>query len=162
MKLILLLSAGSWALVSARNISSINLGHYRFPHNDVFIAWSPFTPSTTEELDELCVKSGAIKGTATWSAVRTSSTDTTGPICGSPFNVTSDETGVTYRDLELACSDDNSEGLASQVTAVVDAASKQTVQTCVPVLKDGEEFYLHEGCSNYHGSSVSFNFACSS
>ncbi|KAK0377364.1 hypothetical protein CPAR01_06540 [Colletotrichum paranaense] len=164
MKCSTIIAASSLALVSAGNCSlpQINLGHFSFPHTNMFVAWSPYTPTTIQELDDVCVKAGAIKGTATWTAVRTASTYTSGPICGNPFNITSDETGVTYRNLELACSDDNSEGLATQVTAIVDATSQTTVQTCTPVLVDGQPFRLGDGCSNYRGSSLSFDFACSS
>ncbi|KAJ0159737.1 hypothetical protein CTA2_9191 [Colletotrichum tanaceti] len=137
----------------------INLGAIGYPHGSRFVAWSPFTPTTTQELVEVCDKRGAIKGTATWTEIRVYETYVFDPICRNPFNITDDATNATYRNLELACVDDNISLYARpEVTAVVDRTTNKTVETCVPVSKDGEEF--RSVCSG-NIVSMSFGWACS-
>ncbi|TKW49115.1 hypothetical protein CTA1_2604, partial [Colletotrichum tanaceti] len=105
-----LLAATFAAVASAKDTAYppiINLGRFGYPHGHQIIAWSPFTPTTTQDVVKLCDTRGAVKGTATWTAVRTVNTYVLGPLCRKPFNLTDDDTGVTYTDLELACVDDD-------------------------------------------------------
>ncbi|WYZ35947.1 hypothetical protein EsH8_X_000594 [Colletotrichum jinshuiense] len=153
-----LVSAFFVAAASAQNTyPPINLGTYGFPHGNIFVAWSPFTPTTTQEVVDVCDAKGAIQGTATWSAIRTASTYVLKPICRNPFNITDDATNTTYFNLELACVDDNIDiGLQPQVTAVVDTATNKTIETCVPA-----PIATTTGCHGTTFESFSWQFACS-
>ncbi|KAF9881478.1 hypothetical protein CkaCkLH20_00624 [Colletotrichum karsti] len=162
MQLSTLIGASFLAMASAQNTSypPINLGYFSYPHGNQFIAWSPFTPTRTQEIEEVCDTYGAIKGTATWTSIRSYNTYVFDPICRNPFNITSDETGETYYNLEVACVDDNIELQGRpEVTAIVDVATNKTVQTCVPAVVEGENY---SSCSTYRGQGVQFSFACSS
>ncbi|GKT59296.1 hypothetical protein ColTof4_12413 [Colletotrichum tofieldiae] len=159
MQLSVLLSA-SFAAVALASPPPINLGYFSYPHTNEFVAWSPFTPTTTQELAEVCDAQGGFKGSATWTSIRTASTYVYEPICRNPFNVTDVVTNTTYYDLELACVDDNIDLAARpEVTAVVDRATNKEIETCVPVLKeDGTSWY--ETCGDFR-SGLNYAFACS-
>ncbi|KAL0944728.1 uncharacterized protein CTRU02_202615 [Colletotrichum truncatum] len=163
MQLSTLFGASLLAIASAQETETsyppINLGYFSFPHGNTFVAWSPFTPTKTQDVELVCDTSGAIKGTATWTGIRTYSTYVFKPICRNPFNITSDETGETYRNLELACEDDNVPLYARPVvTAVVDRATNKTIQTCVPAVVEGDNYAT---CTTFRGQGVSYEFACS-
>ncbi|WYZ40796.1 hypothetical protein EsH8_IV_001137 [Colletotrichum jinshuiense] len=158
MHLSVLLSA-SFVAVTSASLPPINLGYFSYPHTNEFVAWSPFIPTATQELAEVCDSQGGFTGTATWSSIRTASTYVYEPICRNPFNITDVVTNITYYDLELACLDDNIDLAARpEVTAVVDRATNEVIETCVPVLKDGSSWY--ESCGD-HRSGLSYDFACS-
>lgn len=158
-----LIAASFLAVASAQDISypTINLGVFGYPHGNQFVAWSPFTPTTTQEVSEVCDSRGAIKGTATWTAIRVYNTYVYDPICRNPFNITDDATNTTYYDLELACVDDNiSLYEIPQVTAVVDRATNKTVEACAPV-QTSEPNQWYGPCSSCCGAGVTWSFACS-
>ncbi|KAL0932613.1 uncharacterized protein CTRU02_211576 [Colletotrichum truncatum] len=161
MQLSTLIGASFLAVASAQNTSyaPINLGYYYFPRGNFFVAWSPFTPTKTQEVVDTCLARGAVQGTATWSTIRERHSGyVLGPICRNPFNVTNDETGETYYNLELACTDDNIPIEQNPtVTAVVDVASNKVVQTCVPAVVEGGETAT---CNTWTG--LEYAFACSS
>lgn len=139
----------------------INLGTYGYPHGNQFVAWSPFTPTTTQDVTELADTHGAIQGTATWTAVRVYNTYVFDPICRNPFNITDDATNTTYYDLELACVDDNIDihETVPQVTAVVDRKTSKTVEACRPVYTaDPWEWYGQSSCNC--GAGLAWQFAC--
>ncbi|KAF6810128.1 hypothetical protein CSOJ01_06540 [Colletotrichum sojae] len=164
MQLSTLIGASFVAVASALNSSypPINLGYYSFPHGNIFVAWSPFTPTKTSELLEVCDTSGAVKGTGTWTGIRTQSTYTLDPICRKPFNYTDASTGQKYYNVEAACEDDNIDiGLRPVVTAIVDVASNTTVQTCVPVVASGELEETWVSCSACCSTGLQWSFACS-
>ncbi|GKT64753.1 hypothetical protein ColTof4_07150 [Colletotrichum tofieldiae] len=159
MQLLIILST-SFVAVSSVALPPINLGYFDYPHGNQFVAWTPFTPATTQELTEVADLLGAIKGTATWTAIRTVNTYITDPICRNPFNITDDATNSTYLNLELACVDDNIPLWAQpEVTAVVDRTTNKTVETCIRVTKDGGEWFAES--TRYQGSSLVYAFACS-
>ncbi|KZL87039.1 hypothetical protein CI238_02210 [Colletotrichum incanum] len=163
MQLSTLTGASFLAVASAQNVSypPINLGTLRFPHGNVFVAWSPFTPTKTQELIDVCDSRGAIKGTATWTAVRTYNTYVYDPICRNPFNITDDATNTTYYNLELACVDDNIPLTEiPQVTAVVDRATNKTIETCVPA-RGNDDLQLGPNCLKTPSESLYWDFACS-
>ncbi|GKT51119.1 uncharacterized protein ColSpa_11300 [Colletotrichum spaethianum] len=158
-----IISAAFLAIASAENTTypPINLGRFYYPHGNQFVAWSPFTPTTTQEVAELCDSRGAIKGTATWTAVRVWNTYVFDPICRNPFNLTDDATNTTYYNLELACVDDNIPITAEpEVTAVVDRNTNKTIESCVPVPTDTG---IGGGVSCTRGADggLNFQFACS-
>ncbi|KAF4871690.1 hypothetical protein CGCSCA1_v009048 [Colletotrichum siamense] len=162
MQLTTLVGASFVALASALNTSypPINLGYFSYPHGNLFVAWSPFTPTKTSDVQEVCDTSGAIQGTATWTSIRAYNTYVFDPICRNPFNVTDDATNTTYYNLELACEDDDIPLYAEpEVTAVVDVATNRTIQTCVPAVVEGENY---ASCSKAPYQGVRFSFACSS
>ncbi|KAF4835241.1 hypothetical protein CGCTS75_v002746 [Colletotrichum tropicale] len=162
MQLTTLVGASAVALTSALNTSypPINLGYFAYPHGNLFIAWSSFTPTKTSEVQEVCDTHGAIHGTATWTSIRAYNTYVIDPICRNPFNITDDATNTTYYNLELACEDDDiALSLEPEVTAVVDVATNRTVQTCVPSVVEGENSAT---CSTGTFQAVRFSFACSS
>ncbi|GKT53001.1 hypothetical protein ColTof4_13027 [Colletotrichum tofieldiae] len=149
----------SFMAVAFAALPPISLGSIGYPHGSRFVAWSPFTPTTTQELVEVCDTRGAIKGTATWTEIRVYETYVFDPICRNPFNITDDATNTTYRNLELACVDDNIPLYAMpEVTAVVDRTTNKTVETCVPVLKDDKEF--RSLCSD-NIVAISLGWVCS-
>ncbi|TDZ38292.1 hypothetical protein CTRI78_v010881 [Colletotrichum trifolii] len=157
-----LIKASLLALAAAQNVSysPLSLGYFSYPHGNAFIAWSPFVPTKTSDIQDICDTAGAIKGTATWTAVRFYNTYAVDPICRKPFNYTSDETGERFYNVELACVDDDIEWTRRpEVTAVVEVATNKTIQTCVPVVfPEGELTY--SGCSPFSAQGVSYNFAC--
>lgn len=158
-----LIVASFLAVVSAEDTSypTINLGTFGYPHGNQFVAWSPFTPTTTQDVTELCDTYGAIQGTATWTAIRVANTYVLDPICRKPFNITSDATNTTYYDLELACVDDNiAIGLMPQVTAVVERATNKTVEACAPV-PSVNPYDWYGQCTAGGGAGVIWQFACS-
>ncbi|KAK1676807.1 hypothetical protein BDP55DRAFT_660812 [Colletotrichum godetiae] len=158
MQLSTLLGASFVAAASAA-LPPINLGYLSYPHGNLFVAWSPFTPTTTQEITDVCDTRGAVKGTATWTTIRAYNTYVFKPICRNPFNVTDAVTNTTYYNLELACVDDNIPLYANpEVTAVVDTKTNKTVETCVPVSLNGQSTY---GACSDHFSGVSYSFACS-
>ncbi|GKT48274.1 uncharacterized protein ColSpa_08455 [Colletotrichum spaethianum] len=146
--------------VASATLPPINLGYFDYPHGNQFVAWTPFTPTTTQDLTEVVDTLGAVNGTATWTAVRTVNTYVTDPICRNPFNITDDATNSTYLNLELACVDDNIPIWAQpEVTAVVDRTTNKAIETCVPVTKDGGEWFAQS--TNLIGSSLVYAYACS-
>nr|XP_036580408.1 uncharacterized protein CTRU02_09638 [Colletotrichum truncatum]KAF6788320.1 hypothetical protein CTRU02_09638 [Colletotrichum truncatum] len=161
MKLAIISSASLMAVSSAQEASypPINLGYYFFPRGNMFVAWSPFTPTKTQDIVDVCQVSGATKGTATWTSIRAEhSGHVYEPICRNPFNITNDETGETYYNLELACTDDNIPLQETPtVTAVVDVASNKVIQTCVPAVVDGAK---KATCNPY--VVLDYSFSCSS
>lgn len=165
MQLSTLIGASLVAVASALNSSypPINLGYYSYPRANTFVAWSPFTPTKTSELVETCDTRGAVKGTGTWSSIRTySSQIVRDPICRNPFNLTDASTGKVYENLEVACEDDNiSIYLRPVVTAIVDVATNQTIQTCVPVVAGGELENTYASCSSCCSVGLSWDFTCS-
>lgn len=155
-----LIAASFLAVASAQDTSypPINLGTFGYPHGNQFVAWSPFTPTTTQDVGEVCDTRGAITGTATWTAVRVANTYVFDPICRNPFNITDDVTNTTYYNLELACVDDNIDiGLEPQVTAVVDTATNKTIETCAPVPSADS----YSQCTIDRSAGLSWKFACS-
>jgi hypothetical protein len=160
-----LIAAAALAVSSASaedtRYPTINLGTFGYPHGNQFVAWSPFTPTTTQDVTEVADTYGAIQGTATWTAIRVSNTFTTKPICRNPFNITSDATNITYYDLELACVDDNVDinVRVPQITAVVDRKTSKTVEACKPVFtKDPSEWWGQSSCNC--GAGVAWQFTC--
>ncbi|KZL82757.1 hypothetical protein CI238_10092 [Colletotrichum incanum] len=150
----------SFVAAASAALPPINLGYFDYPHGNQFVAWTPFTPTTTQELAEVANSLGAIKGTATWTAIRTDNIYTTDPICRNPFNITDDATNSTYLNLELACVNDDVPLWAKpEVTAVVDRTTNTTVETCVPVTQDGGAWFAES--TKYIGSSLEYAFACS-
>ncbi|KAK1999413.1 hypothetical protein LX36DRAFT_574394 [Colletotrichum falcatum] len=149
------------AAVAAENTTfpPINLGRFSYPHGNQLVAFT-YTPTTTQEVVEVCDTNGAIRGTATWTAVRVWNTYVFDPICRHPFNITDDATNTTYYNLELACVDDNIPITAEpEVTAVVDRNANKTIETCVPVptyngLGDAVS------CSKYAGAGLQYQYAC--
>ncbi|KAK2003317.1 hypothetical protein LX36DRAFT_707212 [Colletotrichum falcatum] len=134
MQLSILLGASSAVLAAAASFPPINLGYYAMPQRvNQIVAWSPSTPTTTQELAGVCNEQGPFYGTPTWTAIRTVSTYAYAPVCRNPFSITDVETNTTYHDLELACVDDDIDWNAwPEVTAVVDRATNEAVETCVP------------------------------
>lgn len=158
-----LIAASILAVVSAQDIDypTINLGTFGYPHGNQFVAWSPFTPTTTQDVVELCDSAGAIQGTATWTAIRVANTYVLDPICRKPFNITDDATNTTYYDLELACVDDNIDIHAfPQVTAVVERKTNKTVEACAPV-PTVEPYDWYGACQSCCGAGLTWQFACS-
>ncbi|TQN66662.1 hypothetical protein CSHISOI_08791 [Colletotrichum shisoi] len=158
-----LIAAAFVAVASAKDVvypPIINLGRFGYPHGNQFIAWSPFTPTTTQDVVKLCDTRGSVKGTATWTAVRTVNTYVLDPICRKPFNLTDDDTGTTYRNLELACVDDDIPISAEpEVTAVVDRNTNKTVHTCTRVWADSEAG-TSQGCTRSANGGVMYLYAC--
>ncbi|OLN81959.1 hypothetical protein CCHL11_08635 [Colletotrichum chlorophyti] len=161
MQLSTLIAASFLAVASAATTyPPINLGRFGYPHGHHFVAWSPFTPTTTQELDDVCMKRGAIQGTATWTAVRVVNTYVLGPLCRKAFDITDDVTNITYTNLELACEDDNiAWGIEPVVTAIVDRSTNKTIETCLPVPTDSPASL--SGCRPLGPEGLSFKFACS-
>ncbi|KAK2052692.1 hypothetical protein LY76DRAFT_322872 [Colletotrichum caudatum] len=158
----LLFNAAFVAVASAKTTAypPINLGRFYYPHGNQFVAWAPFTPTTTQEVAEVCDARGAIRGTATWTAVRVWNTYVFDPICRNPFNITDDATNTTYYNLELACVDDNIPITAEpEVTAVVDRNTNKTIEICAPVPTDSA---VGGGvsCSNPANGGLQFQYAC--
>ncbi|KAK1981212.1 hypothetical protein LZ30DRAFT_593175 [Colletotrichum cereale] len=160
MRLSILLGASCAAIASA-SLPPINLGYFAYQRDNEIVAWSPFTPTTTQELLDVCNERGPAFGTPTWSVIRAASTYAYEPICRNPFNVTDTETNTTYYDLELACVDDDIDyNLSPEVTAVVDRATNRAVETCVPVsLEDGSSWYT--SCGGFR-SMLRYEYACTS
>ncbi|KAK2055032.1 hypothetical protein LY76DRAFT_596399 [Colletotrichum caudatum] len=158
MQLPILLGA-SFVAVAAASLPPINLGNFAYDRTSEVVAWSPFTPTTTQELLDVCNEQGPAFGTKTWTVVQAISTIITKPLCRNPFNITDVETNTTYYDLELACADEDINLLlAYQVTAVVDRATNRPVETCVPKpLEDGR-------CTMCGGfrSQLCLNYVCTS
>lgn len=158
-----LIAASFLAIASAQDTITypkINLGRFGYPHGNQFVAWSPFTPTTTQDVVDLCDSNGAIQGTATWTAIRVANTYVLDPICRKPFNITDDATNTTYYDLELACVDDNIDiHKWPQVTAVVERKTNRTVEACAPVPStDPLEWYGE--CKSCCGAGLTWQFAC--
>lgn len=161
MQLSTVLSASLVAVASA-TYPPINLGTYTTKWELSFIAWSPFTPTTTEEVTKVCDSHGALNGTATWTSVAAYdyyyNTNPVKPVCRNPFNITDDATGTTYYNLELACEDDSVSLTAGPVvTAVVDGNTNKEIQKCVQVPKSGAQY---GACTEAYGGAVSYQFAC--
>ncbi|KAH8763270.1 hypothetical protein F5883DRAFT_114597 [Diaporthe sp. PMI_573] len=159
-----LITAAFLAVSSAQDITypTINLGTFGYPHGNQFVGWSPFTPTTTQDVSELCDTFGAIQGTATWTAIRVANTYVLDPICRKPFNITDDATNTTYYDLELACVDDNIDiHEFPQVTAVVERKTSKTVEACAPVFTESPYEYWNGPCTHGGGAGLTWQFACS-
>ncbi|KAK2033231.1 hypothetical protein LX32DRAFT_635403 [Colletotrichum zoysiae] len=158
MQLPILLGA-SFVAVAAASLPPINLGYFAYDRTNEIVAWSPFTPTTTQELLDVCNEQGPAFGTKTWTTIRAVSTIVNKPLCRNPFNVTDVETNTTYYDLELACADEDEDLLnAYQVTAVVDRATNKPVETCVQKPLEGG------GCTFCGGfrSMLCFDYVCTS
>lgn len=159
-----LLAVSSLALASAQEDTTyptINLGTFAYPHGNQFVAWSPFTPTTTQDMSDLCDTNGAMQGTATWTAVRVVNTYVLDPICRRPFNITDDATNTTYYDLELACVDDDVDiyERVPQVTAVVERRTNRTVEACKPVYTESP-YEWSGACTSCCGAGLSWHFTC--
>ncbi|KAK2052108.1 hypothetical protein LY76DRAFT_598861 [Colletotrichum caudatum] len=163
MQLSVHLGIASFTAIASASLPPINLGHAILLRTNLFVAWSPFTPTTTQDLYDFC---GPATSTRTWNAIRAVSTGyATGPVCRNPFNITDVDTGITYHDLELACVDDNLPwAYTPQVTAVVDRATNKAVETCVPAsFADGS--FLETFCDRGEGGLsilLGYDFACKS
>ncbi|EFQ33717.1 uncharacterized protein GLRG_08861 [Colletotrichum graminicola M1.001] len=162
MQLSVLLGTASFAAVTSASLPPINLGHVLVMRENLSVAWSPFTPTTTQDLYDFCDPS---TGTRTWNAIRAvSSGYATGPVCRNPFNVTDVNTGITYYELELACVDDDIPWTATpEVTAVVDRATNKAVETCVPALfEDGSSTETLCNTGGGYSLLLGYDFACTS
>jgi len=138
------------------------LGYYALPQRvNQIVAWSPFTPTTTQELLDVCNEQGPAFGTPTWTVIRAASTFAYEPICRNPFSITDTDTNTTYNDLELACVDDDIDyNVSPQVTAVVDRATNKAVQTCVSLQSDGRGLFTN--CGGGFSSALYYDYACTS
>ncbi|POS70654.1 hypothetical protein DHEL01_v210949 [Diaporthe helianthi] len=158
-----LIAASFLAVVSAENITypDINLGIFGYPHGNHYVAWSPFTPTTTQDMSDLCTNKGSMRGTATWTTIRVVNTYALDPICRKPFNITDDSTNTTYYDLELACVDDNIDYYSfPQVTAVVERKTNRTVEACAPVPTMADGHGWTGDCQFCCGAGLSWQYAC--
>ncbi|KAK2038291.1 hypothetical protein LZ31DRAFT_609057 [Colletotrichum somersetense] len=159
MQLPILLGA-SFVAVATASLPPINLGRYAYPRTNEMVAWSPFTPTTTQDLLDVCNERGPASGSKTWTTIQAISTIINKPLCRRPFNVTDIETNTTYYDLELACADEHIDLLTAwQVTAVVDRATNKPVQTCVP--KSSEDGIACTECAGFR-SQLCYMYACTS
>lgn len=135
----------------------LNLGYFGYTHGNQFVAWTLPTPTTP--LLETCDTRGAginESATATWTSIRAYNTYVYKPICRNPFNITDPASGVEYYNLELACVDDNIALYANpEVTAVVDAGTNKTVETCEAV--PSGNYVSCTGASEV----LTWSFACS-